>query len=69
MADEASALSAVFGAAKGGEKSSPMAASEPSESAVPEDFEDYALTAFPDLEGDPERIEALYNAMMVCAGE
>ena len=36
--------------------------------SLPEDFEDYAITAFPELEGEPERLQALYRAMKACAG-
>lgn len=66
MADKASPLSAVFGSASGGDKS--LSEAEPDAAAIPEDFEDYALTAFPELEGDQARLEALYNAMKACAG-
>lgn len=56
-------LSAIFGKAKGGAE--PPEA-DPEESGLPEDFEDYALTAFPELEGDDARLQALYNAMKAC---
>lgn len=34
---------------------------------VPPDFEDYALQAFPELEDDPARISALFQAMKAAA--
>lgn len=33
----------------------------------PPDFEDEAIKAFPELEGSPERIQALYRAMKACS--
>ena len=50
-----------------------MGGDEPPEPAadVPEDFEAYAVEAFPDLEGDPVRLRALKDAIHACmrAGE
>jgi hypothetical protein len=36
------------------------------ETDVPEDFEAYAIEAFPDLESDPARIAALKHAIEAC---
>lgn len=36
------------------------------EADVPEDFEAYAIEAFPDLEADPARIAALKHAIEAC---
>lgn len=69
------ALALVFG----GGKSSPgrgaseseddemdEASEEEGEGEIPADFEDYAVQAFPELEGKPERLKALRKAMMAC---
>lgn len=39
---------------------------EESEPDVPADFEDYAAQALPELEGEPERMHALWKAMQAC---
>lgn len=38
------------------------------ESDLPPEFESAALEAFPDLEGKPERLQALYDAISACHG-
>lgn len=67
------ALALVFG---GGKSSPGRGASESEdddemseeegEGEIPADFEDYAIQAFPELEGKPERLKALRKAMMAC---
>lgn len=51
----------VFGA---GADEAPDAEAEDTE--IPEDFEAYAIEAFPDLEGDPVRLKALKDAIHAC---
>ncbi len=52
-------LALVFGAPKKGEGSS-------EEGGASGDFESAAVDAFPELEGKPERIAALKQAIMAC---
>ena len=68
MASKAApAMLAVFGKAKGGsEPPEAESAAEDSAEGVPEDFEDYAATAFPELADDPARLRALYDAINAC---
>lgn len=70
-------LAVIFGGAKGGGKPSPGASSkmdsddmsgEPDEpeGSVPPDFEDHIVTAFPELEGSPDRQMAMWKAVKAC---
>lgn len=51
-----------------GEDTEPDADSESGEDygGLPPDFEDEAIKAFPELEGSPERLDALWKAMRAC---
>lgn len=55
--------SSVFG--KGGSAPPEPGTDEPE---IPEDFEAYAVEAFPELEGDSVRLAALKNAIRACVG-
>ncbi len=70
---EKKGLASMFGKAPVGKPagagSDPMASESEYKSegsGVPPDFEDYAATAFPDLEGDAARMKALYQAVKAC---
>jgi hypothetical protein len=61
-------LALIFGK---GKPKSEMEESESEESEggdeLPPDFEDYALSAFPEFEGKPKRLKALYNMVRCCS--
>lgn len=58
--------SSIFG--KGG-STPPEPGTEPDmDDEVPEDFEAYAVEAFPELEGKPDKLAALKKAIHACVG-
>ncbi len=64
-------LTLVFGMGPKSGKGEPdkAEAEENEETAIPPDFEKAAVEAFPELEGDEERIAALHRACLAAQGE
>lgn len=66
-AAKAPALAVVFGGKAKGGSMPPEADAEPEDDGeIAEDFEAYAVEAFPDMEGSPDRMMALKRAIRAC---